>query len=59
LIVTLAVKQYLLANMGLDQSRITALGYGESKPIATNETGDGRAQNRRIDVVISFGQEIL
>jgi len=55
----MAVKQYLLANMGLDQSRITALGYGESKPIATNETADGRAQNRRIDVVISFGQEIL
>jgi len=55
----MAVKQYLLANMGLDQSRITALGYGESKPIATNETGEGRAQNRRIDVVISFGQEVL
>ena len=55
----MAVKQYLLANMGLDQSRITVLGYGESKPIATNETADGRAQNRRIDVVISFGQEVL
>ena len=55
----MAVKQYLLANMGLDQSRITALGYGESKPIATNETGEGRSKNRRIDVVISFAQEIL
>jgi len=55
----MAVKQYLLANMGLEQSRITALGYGESKPIATNETGEGRSKNRRIDVVISFAQEVL
>lgn len=55
----MAVKQYLLANMGLEQSRITALGYGESKPIATNETSEGRSKNRRIDVVISLGQEVL
>jgi len=55
----IAVKQYLLANMGLDDSRITAVGYGETSPIASNETASGRAQNRRIDVVISFGQENL
>lgn len=55
----LAVKQYLLANMGLDDSRITALGYGERRPIASNETRKGRAQNRRIDIVITFVQESL
>ncbi len=55
----IAVKQYLLANMGLDESRITALGYGESKPIASNESGQGRAKNRRIDIVITFSQESL
>lgn len=54
-----AVKQYLLANMGFDESRITALGYGESRPIASNETPQGRAQNRRIDIVLSFGEEML
>jgi outer membrane protein OmpA-like peptidoglycan-associated protein len=48
-----AVKQYLLANMNLSEDRIQALGYGEGKPIANNETEEGRAQNRRIDVVIS------
>jgi len=47
-----AVSQYILANMGLDASRINAVGYGESKPIASNETKEGRAKNRRIDVVI-------
>ncbi|MFQ5650385.1 MAG: OmpA family protein [bacterium] len=54
-----AVKQYLLANMGLDESRVTALGYGESRPIASNETNRGRAQNRRIDIVVTFKQESL
>jgi outer membrane protein OmpA-like peptidoglycan-associated protein len=47
-----AVKQYLLANAKLDPSRVEAIGYGESKPIASNETKDGRAANRRVEVVI-------
>ena len=48
-----AVKAYLIANMGLLDSQVAALGYGEAKPIANNETESGRAQNRRIDVVLS------
>lgn len=48
-----AVKSYLMANIGLIESQIEAIGYGESKPIASNETEAGRAQNRRIDVVLS------
>jgi OmpA-OmpF porin, OOP family len=47
-----AVKQYLLANTGLNDSRINVIGYGESKPIASNETKVGRAINRRVEVVI-------
>jgi len=54
-----AVKKYLLANMGLDESRITAVGYGETRPIASNETRSGRAQNRRIDIVLTFGADVL
>lgn len=48
-----AVTSYLIANMGLTESQITAIGYGESKPIASNETEEGRKQNRRIDVVLT------
>jgi outer membrane protein OmpA-like peptidoglycan-associated protein len=48
-----AVKQYLLANMGIEPYRIQAVGYGEDRPIANNETREGRAKNRRIDVVIN------
>lgn len=50
----LAVTQYLLANMSLPEDRIQAIGYGESAPIATNKSEEGRAQNRRIDVVMTI-----
>ena len=38
-----------LQTFGVDASRISSVGYGESKPIATNSTKAGRAQNRRVD----------
>lgn len=47
-----AVKQYLLASMGIEPYRLQAVGYGEDRPIANNETAEGRAKNRRIDIVI-------
>lgn len=47
-----AVQKYLIAAAGIEESRIYAVGYGESKPIASNETRDGRRKNRRIDIVI-------
>jgi outer membrane protein OmpA-like peptidoglycan-associated protein len=47
-----AVKQYLVSNVHIDPSRVNAVGYGETRPIANNETEEGRARNRRIDVVI-------
>ncbi|GAB4341848.1 MAG: hypothetical protein Kow0037_28790 [Calditrichia bacterium] len=47
-----AVRAYLVANMTLDPTMITAVGYGERKPIANNETPEGRQKNRRIDIVI-------
>jgi outer membrane protein OmpA-like peptidoglycan-associated protein len=48
-----AVRQYLLANMpSLYAESVTAVGRGESFPIANNETAEGRAKNRRIDVII-------
>jgi OmpA-OmpF porin, OOP family len=46
-----AVVAYL-KDAGVDTSRITAAGYGETKPIASNDTDEGRAQNRRIEFVV-------
>jgi len=47
-----AVREYLIANMRLAPQFIEAIGYGETRPIANNETPEGRTKNRRIDVVI-------
>jgi outer membrane protein OmpA-like peptidoglycan-associated protein len=47
-----SVREYLIANLGLSQGRVQSVGYGKVSPIASNETPAGRAQNRRIDVVI-------
>ena len=47
-----SVRDYLIANFGMDASLLTAVGFGEAKPIATNDTEAGRAENRRIEAVI-------
>ncbi len=53
-----AIKAYLVANLGLDESGIVAVGYGKSRPIATNDTEEGRRVNRRIDVVVAIGDAL-
>ncbi|MGL2965544.1 OmpA family protein [Flavobacterium sp. XGLA_31] len=44
-----AVKNYLIEN-GIAASRLTSVGYGESRPIDTNKTKAGKANNRRVEV---------
>jgi outer membrane protein OmpA-like peptidoglycan-associated protein len=46
-----AVKEYL-ASQGIDGARITTMGFGERKPIASNDTPEGMAQNRRVEIKI-------
>jgi outer membrane protein OmpA-like peptidoglycan-associated protein len=46
-----AVKNALVAK-GVGQERVTTKGYGEKYPVATNNTSDGRQQNRRVELVI-------
>jgi outer membrane protein OmpA-like peptidoglycan-associated protein len=43
------VKEYL-SNRGIDGNRIVVKGYGEDRPIASNNTADGRRQNRRVEI---------
>lgn len=49
----LAVQSYLVENKNVPPDKITATGFGYAKPIATNKTAKGRAQNRRVDVIIT------
>ena len=41
-----------LADAGVRRERLTAVGYGESKPIADNATPQGKAANRRIEFTV-------
>lgn len=53
-----SVKQALIAR-GIDESRIETRGYGERFPVASNDTSTGRQLNRRVEIVISSGEELV
>ncbi|MEJ2059501.1 MAG: flagellar motor protein MotD [Gammaproteobacteria bacterium] len=42
----------LMTQFGVNPDRMAAIGYGEYRPIAGNDTAEGRAQNRRVDLVV-------
>jgi OmpA-OmpF porin, OOP family len=46
-----AVQTVLVAQFGIDASRLTANGFGAAKPIGSNDTPDGRADNRRVEFI--------
>jgi OOP family OmpA-OmpF porin len=48
-----AVRQYLVGNGIIREDIVMAVGYGSARPLATNATEEGRAVNRRIDVIIT------
>jgi outer membrane protein OmpA-like peptidoglycan-associated protein len=47
-----SVRAYLIAQ-GIDPTAVSALGYGKSNPVASNDTAQGRQQNRRVEIIIS------
>lgn len=45
------IRNYLIAN-GVNSANLTAKGYGETRPIDTNATSEGRANNRRVEIMV-------
>ena len=48
-----AVKDYLVANKTLPADKVVSPGHGSDRPVASNATPEGRAANRRIDVIVT------
>ena len=47
------VARFLQDKVGLDPTRLSATGYGEYRPVAPNDSEEGRAQNRRIELILA------
>jgi len=53
-----SVRDYLISQ-GVSPDRIKAVGRGLNEPVANNDTAEGRANNRRVEVVVQQGQQKL
>jgi outer membrane protein OmpA-like peptidoglycan-associated protein len=53
-----AVSTYLL-DKGVRSNRITAVGYGENQPVASNDTAEDRQKNRRVEVAIYANEDMI
>ena len=53
-----AVVNYLVRNLKVDRTRLTPVGYGETRPIADNSTDEGKRANRRIGAIVACATDI-
>ncbi len=52
------VLRYLIEQTGMDPKQFSATGYADTRPVQTNETEEGRAQNRRVEIVL-FPERVI
>lgn len=53
-----SVRDYLVDQANVSADRLSSKGYGETRPIASNETTEGRQQNRRVSAVVAATQKV-
>ena len=51
------IVRYLIQKGGMDSAKLSAVGYGASRPVGSNATDEGRKKNRRIEVVLESTEE--
>lgn len=47
------ITRYLIETAGIEKERLSASGYADNRPVASNDTKEGRAKNRRVDIVVT------
>lgn len=52
------VLKYLVNSCGIDSNRLSVAGYGEFRPIADNNTPEGRSKNRRVDIILFKSEKV-
>lgn len=53
-----SVKNFLVAILGIDASRLDAKGYGETRPVEDNNTKEGRQKNRRVEAAVEYEKTV-
>lgn len=53
-----AVMDYMVTEAGIAARRLTSVGYGESRPISSNDNAEGRQRNRRVSAVVSASRQV-
>jgi len=48
------VAEYLLKSTSIDPKKLSTMGFGEYRPLATNDTAEGRRKNRRVEIIVSM-----
>lgn len=54
-----SVALYVISNFGVDPTRIRTVGYADARPIASNETAEGRKKNRRIEALFQVDRDAM
>ncbi len=49
-----SVAEFLLTNSAIQSERVSTMGFGEFRPLAPNDTSEGRQKNRRVEIIISI-----
>ncbi len=55
---SVTVMHFLSSVIEIDETRFLVEGHADSKPLESNDTADGRARNRRVEIVIVKGEDI-